>query len=75
MLKDIGSTQLGTSYRTKFLADVQAQLIKDCIGLLHTSGLRVVALVFDGTFGNQSTAVQLGCDMDVSNIQSYFPNI
>ena len=65
---------VGYFLQNKISADVQAQLIKDCIGLLHTSGLRVVALVFDGTFGNQSTAVQLGCDMDVSNIQSYFPN-
>ena len=65
---------VGYFLQNKISADVQAQLIKDCIGLLHTSGLRVVALVFNGTFGNQSTAVQLGCDMDVSNIQSYFPN-
>ena len=65
---------VGYFLQNKISADVQAQLIKDCIGLLHTSGLRVIALVFDGTFGNQSTAVQLGCDMDASNIQTYFPN-
>ena len=65
---------VGYFLQNKISADVQAQLIRDCIGLLYTSGLKVVALVFDGTFGNQSTAVQLGCDMDASNVQSYFPN-
>ena len=37
-------------------AIVQAQLIKDCIRLLHAEGVNVHALVFDGTFTNQLTA-------------------
>ena len=37
----------------KCSAYVQAQLIKDCIGLLHTEGINVLAVVFDGTFTNQ----------------------
>ena len=65
---------VGYFLQNKISADVQAQLIKDCIGLLHNSGLKVVSLVFDGTFGNQSTAVKLGCDMDAANVRSHFPN-
>ena len=53
---------------------VQAQLIKDSIGLLHNKDLFVTALVFDGTFGNQSTATQLGYVIDLSNIQTWFPH-
>ena len=56
------------------LAGVQTQLIKDCVGLLHGAGLRVVALVFDGTFGNQSTATHLGCEMSMGNIKTWFPH-
>ena len=37
----------------KCSAYVEAQLIKDCIGLLHTEGINVLAVVFDGTFKNQ----------------------
>ena len=58
----------------KCSAAVQAQLIKDCIGLLHTEGLDVTALVFDGTFTNQSTAKLLGCKMKVSKRQTWFPH-
>ena len=58
----------------KCSAAVQAQLIKDCIGLLHTEGLDVTALVFDGTFTNQSTAKLLGCKMKVSERQTWFPH-
>ena len=53
---------------------VPAQLIKDYIGLLHHEDLFVTTLVFDGTFGNQSTATHLGCIMDLSNIQTWFPH-
>ena len=58
----------------KISASVQAQLIKDCIGLLHHEDSFVTALVFDGTFGNQGTATQLGCIMGLSNIQNWFPH-
>ena len=51
---------------------VQALLIKDCIGLLHTEGFQVLALVFDGTYTNQSTAKCLGCKMKVSEFQTWF---
>ena len=49
--------------QNKISADVLTQLIQDCIGLLHAEHLNVLALVFVGTFGNQSTAVQLSCKM------------
>ena len=54
---------------------VQAQLIKDCIGLLSSNGLNAVALVFDGSFANQSSVVHLGCKMkDPQVIQTWFPH-
>ena len=46
--------------QNKIYAEVFTQLMQDCIGLLYAECLNVLALVFDGTFGNQSTAVQLG---------------
>ena len=54
----------------KCSAAVQAQLIKDCIGLLHEQGLNVLAVVFDGCYTNQSTAKLLGCKMNVSNMKT-----
>ena len=65
---------IGFFLQNKISASVQAQLITDCIGLLHHEDLFVTALAFDGTFGNQSTATQLGCIMDLSNIQTWFPH-
>ena len=56
----------------KCSAYVQAQLIKDCIGLLHTEGINVLAVVFDGRFTNQQTATILGCTMKVSEIKPWF---
>ena len=51
---------------------VQAQLIKDCIGLLYEQGLNIVAVVFDGCYTNQSTAKLLGCVMKVSEVTTWF---
>ena len=58
----------------KCTANVQAQMIKDCIGLLNEQGLQVHGLAFDGTFTNQQTAVKLGCKMNASNPQPWFPH-
>ena len=55
-------------------AIVQAQLIKDCISLLHTEGLQVHAVVIDGTYTNQCTAECLGCKLQVTNLQTWFPH-
>ena len=49
----------------KCLAKVQAQLISDCISLLHAEGINVHGVVFDGAFTNQQTATLLGCNLDV----------
>ena len=65
---------IGYFLQNKISDSVQAQLIKDCTGLLHHEDLFVTALVFDGTFGNQSTATQLGCIMDLSNSHTWFPH-
>ena len=51
---------------------VQAQLIKDCVGLLYEQGLNVVAVIFDGCYTNQSTAKLLGCIMKVSEVKTWF---
>ena len=60
--------------QNKCSADVQACLITDCISLLHSEGINVLAVVFDSTFTNQQTALQLGCKMKVSDIQTWFPH-
>ena len=52
----------------KCTASVQAQLIRDCIGILHDAGINVLALVFDGCYTNQSSAKLLCCKMKVSEI-------
>ena len=53
---------------------VQAQLIKDCISLLHEVSVNVRAVVLDGTYTNQSTAQHLGCRMQVSCLRTWFPH-
>ena len=30
------------------------------------------AVVFDGTYGNQSTAVKLGCEIEAENMKTWF---
>ena len=59
---------IGYVLYNKLTASVQAQLIKDCISLLHGVGLHVFALVFDGHFTNQCTAKLLGCKMKAAEI-------
>ena len=60
--------------QNKCSVDIQACLITDCIGLLHSWGINVLEVVFDGTFTNQQTALQLDCKMKVFNIQTWFPH-
>ncbi len=57
-----------------FLAKQQVltHLIKDYIAMLFQEGMNVVALVFDGTFGNQSTAVHLGCELNPTSLKTWF---
>ena len=63
---------IGYFLQNKMSASVQAQLIKDCIDLLSAEKLNVVALVFDGSFTNQSTRVKLGCKISLSDLQTWF---
>ena len=51
---------------------VQAQLINDCMSLLHGVGINVVAVVFDGCPSNLATAKRLGCKMTMDEIQPWF---
>ena len=60
--------------QNKGAADVQTCLITDCIGLLYSHSINVLAVVFDGTFTNQQTALQLGCKIKVCDIQTWFPH-
>ena len=61
-------------FQDKCTPPVQAQVIKDCISLLHEAWMNVHSLVFDGYYTNQSTAKLLGCMMKVSAIQPWFPH-
>ena len=65
---------IGYVFYNKLTASVQAQLIKNCISLLHGVGLHVFASVFDGHFTNQFRAKLLGCKMKVAEIQPWFPH-
>ena len=56
----------------KCSADVQAQLITDCIGLLNEEGITVNGLVFDGSPTNSWTARKSGCKMNVANPKYWF---
>ena len=56
----------------KCSADVQAQLITDCIGLLNEEGIMVHGLVFDGSPTNSHTARKLGCKMNVADPKYWF---
>ena len=58
----------------RFLQKFSLNLSKIVLGLLHAEHLNVLALVCDGTFRNQITAVQLGCKMSVSDMQTWFPH-
>ena len=63
---------IGYVLQDKCSSAVQAQLIKDCIGLLYEQGLNVTAVVFDGCYTNQGTARLLGCKMKVSEMKTWF---
>ena len=63
---------VGYVLQDKCSANVQAQLINDCIGLLSEVGLNVHGLVFDGPPTNQLTARKLGCKMNVEELTHWF---
>ena len=56
----------------KCSADVQAQLIADCTGLLNEEGITFHGLVFDGSPTNLWTARKLGCKMNVADPKYWF---
>ena len=63
---------VGYVLQDKCSANVQAQLINDCIGLLSEVGLNVHGLVFDRSPTNQLTARKLGCKMNVEEPIHWF---
>ena len=56
----------------KSSAKVQANLISDCISLLHAEGINVHGVVFDGAFTNQWTDTLLWCNLDVGEMKTWF---
>ena len=58
----------------KCSASIQSQLIKDCISPLCVEWINVFGVIFDGTFINQQTVVQLGRKMKISDLQPWFVN-
>ena len=65
---------IGYVLYNKLTATVQAQLIKDCMSLLHGVGLHVFTLVYYGHFTNQCTAKLLGFKIKVAEIHPWFPH-
>jgi hypothetical protein len=53
---------------------VQAQLIKDCIQLVASEGMKVNSIIFDGCYANQTTARILGANLAVPNPEPWFPH-
>jgi hypothetical protein len=47
-------------------------LISQCLQKLHSVGVSVESLTFDGAASNIAMVKQLGCDLDVNNMKSYF---
>ena len=58
--------------QNKCSAEVQKQLILDCIGILHEQSIDVLAIVFDETYTNKLTARKLGCKMTVAEMKTWF---
>jgi len=55
-------------------ADQKSSLITQCICLLHGTGVRVIALTFDGAATNLSTVKQLQCNVSPYSLQTWFPH-
>lgn len=53
-------------------AEDQAELVRGAVTSLHSVGCNVRVLTMDGAFTNQSMAEELGCKLDVVNIQTGF---
>jgi len=53
---------------------MQAQLVRHAISLLTEKGFTVHAVTCDGSFTNQSTAQQLGCNVDINGLKATFPH-
>ena len=53
-------------------SQVQCQLVLHALDLLHTSGLKVQAIVMDGHASNVSMAKLLGCDLNPNSLKTCF---
>lgn len=49
-------------------------LVKQCLSLLHDSGINVASLTCDGTSANIAMANSLGCAINHNSMVSYFPH-
>lgn len=50
----------------------RATLVKQCLELLHETGVHVTSLTFDGCPANISMAKDLGCSFESENLKSHF---
>ena len=52
--------------------DLATEVLVFLVSGVHAKGMKVHAVVFDGTYGNQSTAVKLGCEIEAENMKTWF---
>lgn len=52
--------------------DQKCVLITQCLNLISETGAHLLSLTFDGAPSNITMAQKLGCNMNLSNIKSYF---
>ncbi|CAH2109178.1 unnamed protein product [Euphydryas editha] len=50
----------------------RSNLVKQCLELLHETGIEVTSRTFDGCPANISMAKELGCSLNINNIKTYF---
>lgn len=50
----------------------RANLVKQCLELVHTTGIEIVSLTFDGCPANVTIAKQLGCLLDIGEMTTSF---
>lgn len=64
--------QVGYFLINGLAANERGNLVVQCIKRLHSVGIRVESLTFDGASSNVAMVKQLGCDFDTNNMKSHF---
>lgn len=55
-------------------AKEKSNLLTECLKVLHETGLKIISITCDGTSTNLGMFRELGCDFNVSLLQTYFPH-